>query len=163
MLYNDDQIPTAEILSKMNDAYHVKNTQVEVCDLNEYRQIAEIEEILNLLHYCENFFKWIEGKDSNFDEIKDLIEQTQKDKIMTLGFCGKRGLDYRYGCCEPPKNNDFNKNCNNYCKCEMEIIDKVIKLLTLRNSIIDKECMIRLAKNRMDMLKLIFNKYSKKG
>lgn len=159
MLYNDEQFPTTEILSKMNEAYNVQNNKAEVCDVGEYRQLAELEEIFRLLNYCESFLKWLEGKDNNFEDIKKLIEQTERDKVMTESCCGRRRLDYRYGCCNNEK--DFNKNCTNYCKCEMEILDKVIKLLTLRNSIVDKECMIRLAKNRMDMLKLIFNKYSK--
>ena len=158
MLYNDDQFPNAEILSKMNNAYNKKDCQVEVCEIGEYRQLAELEEIFKLLNYCEEFFKWLEGKDGSFEDIKKLIDQTKEDKVVAESCCGKRGLDYRYGCCD---SKDFNKNCNNYCKCEMEILDKVIKLLTLRNSIVDKECMIRLAKNRMDMLRLIFNKYSK--
>ena len=157
MIYNDEQLPSVDILNKMNEEFSNNNVQVEVCEVSEYRQIAELEEIFRLLNYCEEFFKWLEGKDNNFDEIKKLINQTQGDKVVVESCCGKRGLDYRYGCCEK----DFNKNCTNYCKCEMEILDKVIKLLTLKNSIIDKECMIRLAKNRMDMLRLIFGKYCK--
>lgn len=157
MTYNDEQFPTAEILSKMNEEFSNKNTQVEVCEINEYRQIAELEDIFKMLSFCEEFFKWLEGKDNNFEGIKNLIDQTRRDKVIAENFCGKRCLDYRYGCCEK----DFNNNCKNYCKCEMEILDKIIKLLTLKNSIVDKECMIRLAKNRMDMLRLVFGKYCK--
>ena len=157
MNYNDEQFPSVDILSKMNDEFNKTHLSVEVCEVNEYRQVAELEDIFRLLGYCEEFFKWLEGKDNNFEDIKKLIEQTQKDKVITESCCGKRCLDYRYGCCEK----DFNKNCKEYCKCEMEILDKVIKLLTLRNSIVDKECMIRLAKNRMEMLRLIFGKYCK--
>ena len=157
MIYNDDQLPSVDILAKMNNEFYNKNTQVEVCDVSEYRQIAELEDIFRLLTYCEEFFKWLEGKDNNFEGIKELIKKTQDDKVTTAGCCGKRGLDYKYGHGNCDK--DFNKNCTNYCKCEMEILDKIIKLLTLKNSIVDKECMVRLAKNRMDMLKLIFGKY----
>ena len=157
MMYDDEKLPNAETLAIMNSEYNKNDTQVRVCEINEYRQIAELEDIFRLLNYCEEFFKWLEGKDNNFKDIKELINQTQKDKVMAESCCGRRGLDYRYGCCEK----DFNKNCSNYCKCEMEILDKIIKLLTLRNSIVDKECMIRLAKNRMDMLRLIFGKYCK--
>lgn len=155
MQYNDEQFPNAEILSKMNSLYN--SQQVEICELGEYRQTAELEEIFRLLNCCEGFFRWLEGKDVNFNELNKLIEQTVKDKVTTESCCGKRCLDYRYVC----DDKDFNKNCSNYCKCEMEIIDKIIKLLALKNSIIDKQCMIKLAKNRMDVLRLIFNKYCK--
>ena len=43
----------------------------------------------------------------------------------------------------------------------MEIIEKVIKLLSLKHSIIDKQCMIKLIQSRMDALKLIFHNYVK--
>lgn len=155
MKYNDEQLPTVETLSKMNEAYS-KDLPVEVCELGEYRQVAEIEEILRLLSYCESFLKWLESNDLNSGDIKDLIKQTQRDKVITESCCGRRGLDYRYAC-----EKDFNQNCKNYCKCEMEIIDKVIKLLSLRNSIIDKQCMIKLIGSRMEMLRMIFGKYCK--
>ena len=122
----------------------------------QYRQKAEIEEIFRLLNQCEVFFKWLESEDENFEGIKNLIERISKDKITTQGCCGRHGLDYRYVC-----DKDFNKICCDYCKCEMEIIDRVIKLLTLKNSIVDKECMMRLIKSRMDTLKLVFGKYCK--
>ena len=48
-MYDDNQIPTAEILAKMKEAYQIESVQVEVCEVSEYRQIAEIEEILALL------------------------------------------------------------------------------------------------------------------
>ena len=166
MEYNDELLPNAEIMSKMSKEYNknveVNSAQVEICEMSEYRQKAEIEEILRLLSCCESFFKWLEGKDVDFAEIKKLLENIRDDKITTQGCCHRHGLDYRYACesdfcvCK-----DFNNNCKNYCKCELEIIDRVIKLLTLRNSIVDKECMIKLIKSRMDTFKLIFNKYCK--
>ena len=161
MKYNDESLPSAEIMSKMNNEFNKPNvemmsTQVEICEMGEYRQQAEIEEIYQLLQYCESFFKWLEGKDNNFDEIKNLLEKTISDKTTTLGCCGRHGLDYRYAC-----DKDFNDNCKDYCKCEMEIIEKVIKLLALKNSIVDKQCMIKLVQSRMEALKLIFGKYCK--
>lgn len=162
MNYNDELMPTTEIMTKMNNEFNKPNVdklslnQIEICEMNEYRQKAEIEEIYRLLQYAEGFFKWLESKDDNLDEIKKLLEQTLSDKIITQGCCGRHGLDYRYAC-----DKDFNHSCQDYCKCEMEIIDKVIKLLSLKHSIIDKQCMIKLLQSRMDTLKFIFYKYCK--
>ena len=159
MIYNDEMLPTQEIISKMNSDFNSHNVsalsaQVELCEMTEYRQKAELEDIFRLLTCAEEFFKWLEGK-GDFEDIKKLLENTIADKITTQGCCG-RNLDYRYAC-----DNDFNHNCKEYCKCEMEIIDKVIKILSLKNSIIDKQCMIKLIQSRMDALKFIFGKYCK--
>ena len=213
MEYNDEIFPSPEIMAKMTSAFSASVStqcaQVDICEMTEYRQKAELEEILRLLNFCEGFLKWIESSDANFDDIKQLLEQINKDKIEAMCCCGRHRLDYRFACdrdkngcmlprkehcnnhkdgchdkcdykndcgdfcCDPCgdfdwnkgfdrcKDKDFNRNCKDYCKCELEIIDRVIKLLTLRNSIIDKECMIRLIKSRMDTFKLIFNKYCK--
>lgn len=155
MNYNDEQFPNAEILSIMQEEY-LKENSVEICEVGEYRQVAELEEILRLLSYCEGFLRWLESKDLDNKEIENLINQTQKDKVIAESCCGRRNLDYRYAC-----DKDFNHNCKNYCKCEMEIIDKIIKLLSLRNSIIDKQCMIKLIGSRMEMLRMIFGRYCK--
>jgi hypothetical protein len=80
MIYNDDQLPSVDILAKMNNEFYNKNTQVEVCDVSEYRQIAELEDIFRLLTYCEEFFKWLEGKDNNFEGIKELIKRLRTIK-----------------------------------------------------------------------------------
>ena len=162
MIYDDELMPTTEIMSKMNNEYNNNNVvsaldvQIEVCEMNEYRQKAEMEEIFSLLSCVEEFFKWLESKDASIGDIKKLLEQATSDKITAQGCGGRCGLDYRYAC-----DNDFNHNCQEYCKCEMEIIDKVIKILSLKNSIIDKQCMIKLLQSRMDALKFIFNRYCK--
>ena len=165
MEYNDELMPNAHIMAKMSQEFNIKeNSQktIEICEMSNYRQKAEIEEILRLIHYCEDFFKWLEGKDADFKELEYLIEQTESDKITTQSCCGHYRLDYRYACeSDFEVCRDFNKNCKNYCKCELEILDRVIKLLALRHSIVDKECMLKLMKNRMDAFKLIFNKYCK--
>ena len=151
-MYNDEQLPSVEVLEKMNSEFK----QVEVCEVGEYRQRAEVEEIYSKLLVCENFFKWLESTDPSFSAIKQLLNNVNTDKINTLACCGRGGLDMRYAC-----EKDFNNNCCNYCNCEMEIIDKVIKLLSLKNSIVDKQYMIKLVSSRMQALKLIFNKYCK--
>lgn len=162
MNYNDELMPNAEIMSKMNNEFNQNKAniqsigQIEICEMGEYRQRAEIEEIFGLLQHIEYFFKWLENTDSNANEIKELLEKTISDKIYAQSCCGRHGLDYRYAC-----DKDFNNNCQNYCKCEMEIIDRVIKLLSLKNSIIDKQYMIKLLQSRMDALKFIFSRYCK--
>lgn len=160
-MYNDESLPSAEIMSKMNNEYnnaHIESVdmQVDICEMGEYRQKAEIEEIFRLLQYAEGFLKWLESKDANLDDIEKLLQQTAQDKITAQNCCGRYGLDYRYAC-----DKDFDHNCKDYCKCEMEILDRVIKLLSLKHSIIDKQCMIKLLQSRMDVLKFIFNKYCK--
>lgn len=158
MIYNDEILPTQDIITKMNSDFNkqtvsVFGVQVELCEMSEYRQEAEIEEIFRLLTCAESFFKWLEGK-GEFEDIKKLLDNTILDKITAQNCCGRRPLDYRYAC-----DKDFDNNCKDYCKCEMEIIDKVIKLLSLKNSIVDKQCMIKLIQSRMAALKLIFGKY----
>ena len=71
MNYNDELMPTTEIMTKMNNEFNKPNVdklslnQIEICEMNEYRQKAEIEEIYRLLQYAEGFFKWLESKDDN--------------------------------------------------------------------------------------------------
>lgn len=155
-MYNDELLATNDMVEKMNIEYSAQKSAV-FCEVSELRQLAEVDEIYELLLRCEAFFKWLENKDiSNSEFVAKLISATQNDKVNALSCGGRRGLDYRY-CCD----NDFNKNCCNYCKCEMELIDKIIKILTLKNSIVDKQCMIKLLKSRMDILQLVFNKYAK--
>ena len=160
MIYNDEILPSEEIISKMNNDYvgqsvSVFNVQTDIPEMTEYRQKAELEDIFRLLTQAEEFFKWLEGK-SDFEDIEKLLKNTMSDKITTQNCCGRRPLDYRYAC-----DKDFDHNCKEYCKCEMEIIDKVIKILSLKNSIVDKQCMIKLLQSRMDALRLIFGKCCK--
>ena len=119
MEYNDEVMPSAEIMSKMTNEFKrlvvAENTQVEVCEMTEYRQKIELEEILRLLNYCESFFKWIEGEDSGFNEIKQLLEQINKDKIETLSCC-RKGLDYRYAC-DRDLNGCLKRDCCDHNKC----------------------------------------------
>lgn len=153
-MYNDDCIADGEMIEKMNVEYHKSEG---LCEISELRQMAEVDEIFALLIKCETFFKWLENKDlDNSEFISKLLNETEKDKVEALSCGCRRGLDYRYACCDK----DFNRNCCDYCKCEMEIIDKIIKILTLKNSIVDKQCMIKLLKSRMDILQLVFNKYA---
>ena len=162
MEYLDDKLPTVEVVEKMNTEYKLNNissmgAQVEVCELTEYQQKAEVEEIYQMLQMCEAFFKWLESQD-DFEGLRNLLDKTKQDKIQTLGCCGRYGLDYRYVC-----DKDFHHdNCADYCKCEMEIIDRVIKLLSLKNSIVDKQCMMKLLQSRMEALRLIFGRYCRK-
>jgi len=160
MNYNDEMLPDGELINVMNSEYNSAISdvliQAELNEMGEHRQRAEMEEIFRLLEQCETFFKWLEGKDENFSELKELLAKTHFDKIVAQGCSGKYRLDYRYAC-----DNDFNKNCCDYCKCEMEVIDKIIKLLSLKHSIVDKQCMIKLIQSRMDTLKLVFHKYIK--
>ncbi len=154
-MYNDSEFPTDRVIEKMNAEYN--KATVSMCEVPELKQMAEVDEIFELLLRCEAFFKWLENKDVNNSEmIAKLIETTREDKITALSCGCRRGLDYRY-CCDK----DLNRNCCNYCKCEMELIDKIIKILTLKNSIVDKQCMIKLLKSRMDILQLVFSKYAK--
>ena len=154
-MYNDSEFPTDRVIEKMNAEYN-KST-VSMCEVPELKQMAQVDEIFELLLRCEAFLKWLENKDvDNSEMIAKLIETTREDKITALSCGCRRGLDYRY-CCDK----DFNRNCCNYCKCEMELIDKIIKILTLKNSIVDKQCMIKLLKSRMDILQLVFSKYAK--
>lgn len=150
MEYDDFLLPNTEIMSKMQAEFE----GVTICDMTQEKQKAELDEIFRLLNYCQGFLKWLEGEDGDFEELKKLIEETEKNKVSTAGNCCRRDLDYRYVC-----DKDFNQNCCNYCKCELEILDRVIKLMTLKSSIIDKQCMMRLLKSRMDTLKLVFNRY----
>lgn len=161
MEYNDELMPSAEIMSKMakelDKSINIESTQVEICEMTELRQKAELEELFRLLSMCESFFKWIEG---DKDQLKEMIDTTKSDIVTIEGCCNRYGLDYRYACEEdfhPCK--DFDKDCKKYCKCEFEILDKIIKLLSLKNSIIDKQCMFRLMKNRMDIFRTFFDRY----
>lgn len=152
-MYKDDKLPDDSVVQKMNIEY---GSDI-FCKIAESRQMAELDEIYELLKRCETFLMWLEGKDiSNANEINQKLSATRSDIVLTLGMGCRRGLDYRY-CC----NNDFNKNCCDYCKCEMELMDKIIKILTLKNSIADKQCMMKLLKNRMDVLQFVFNAYAK--
>lgn len=153
-MYNDDVLPSGEIIEKMNIEYSKSDC---FCEISEARQIAEIDEIYELLKRCEAFLNWLEGKDqANASIIDEKLKNTRNDIASALSCGCRRGLDYRY-CCD----GNFNKNCCDYCKCEMELIDKIIKILTLKNSIVDKECMIKLLKSRMDVLQFVFSKYSR--
>ncbi len=170
MEYNDELLPTSEIISAMNSEY---DREVKVCEVGEYRQIAELKEIYSLLDNCEEFFKWLGKTDENFTKCYDFVNRTIQDKVTTACCC-RGGLDYRYcedvmrpPCDKKPEKprhceDDFNDRCCDYCKCELEILDRILKLLTLKNSMADKECMIRLIKSRTDMINLIFNNYCNK-
>lgn len=148
-------LPDGEIVEKMNVEY---GKSQQLCEVSHLRQLAELDEIYELLFKCETLLKWVENKDlTNAEFLHGLVDSTANDKITALSCGCRRGLDYRY-CCDK----DFNKNCCNYCKCEMELIDKIIKILTLKNSIVDKQCMIKLIKSRMDILQHFFNVYAKK-
>ena len=74
--------------------------------MGEYKQKAEMEDIFRLLEECEGFLKWLECKDDNFFELKELLKRTHSDKIVAQGCSGRYGLDYRYAC-----DDDFKKNC----------------------------------------------------
>ena len=160
MEYNDFKLPNDIEVASMNEEFNnkvitLKTNQMEVCEMGELRQKAELEDIFIKLKYCEGFFNWLEGQDSSFNELKKIISHTQNDAVTTLGCCGRYGLDYRYACPET------NYSCANYCRCEMEILDKIIKLMTLKSGIVDKNCMITLLKSRMEILRLVFGKYCK--
>ncbi len=153
-MYNDELLASGEVVEKMNTEF--KRSE-EICEVSHLRQLAELDEIYELLFKCESLLKWVENKDvGNADFLKKLIDDTANDKITALSCGCRRNLDYRY-CCDK----DFNRNCCDYCKCEMELIDKIIKILTLKNSIADKQCMIKLLKSRMDILQHFFCVYAK--
>ena len=153
-MYNDELLASGEVVEKMNTEF--KRSE-EICEVSHLRQLAELDEIYELLFKCESLLKWVENKDvGNADFLKKLIDNTANDKITALSCGCRRNLDYRY-CCDK----DFNRNCCDYCKCEMELIDKIIKILTLKNSIADKQCMIKLLKSRMDILQHFFCVYAK--
>lgn len=153
-MYNDELLASGEVVEKMNTEF--KKSEA-ICEVSHLRQLAELDEIYELLFKCESLLKWVENKDvSNADFLKKLIDDTANDKITALSCGCRRNLDYRY-CCDK----DFNRNCCDYCKCEMELIDKIIKILTLKNSIADKQCMIKLLKSRMDILQHFFCAYAK--
>ena len=161
MRYNDELIPNTEIMSKMNNEYSerrvkMESAQLEINEKTEFRQKAEMEDVFRLLGYCEEFLKWLEGKDSNLSGLREILEKTTSDRVVAQGCCGGYKLDYRYAC-----DKDFNHNCQDYCKCEIEIIDKIIKILSLKHSIVDKQCMIKLLQSRMDVFKFIFHRYCK--
>lgn len=169
MKYNDELLPSGEMVSAMNREYGAK---IKVRNMSENWQIGELKEIYGLLNRCEDFFKWLGKTDENFTNHYDFVNRTIQDKVTTACCC-RGGLDYRY--CEDvmrppcdkkpekprPCEDDFNDRCCDYCKCELEILDRILKLLTLKNSMTDKECMIRLIKSRTDMINLIFNNYCK--
>ena len=153
-MYNDELLASGEVVEKMNTEF--KRSE-EICEVSHLRQLAELDEIYELLFKCESLLKWVENKDvGNAEFLKKLIDDTANDKITALSCGCRRSLDYRY-CCDK----DFNRNCCDYCKCEMELIDKIIKILTLKNSIADKQCMIKLLKSRMDILQHFFCVYAK--
>ncbi len=153
-MYNDELLASGEVVEKMNTEF--KRSE-EICEVSHLRQLAELDEIYELLFKCESLLKWVENKDvGNAGFLKKLIDDTANDKITALSCGCRRNLDYRY-CCDK----DFNRNCCDYCKCEMELIDKIIKILTLKNSIADKQCMIKLLKSRMDILQHFFCVYAK--
>ena len=161
MEYDDYKMPSDVEVNSMAKEFN-ENTvttlsgQVEVCELSELRQRAELTDIFAKLKYCESFFKWLENQDSSFEELESIIIHTKNDQITALSCCGRHGLDYKYACAD-----DFHGSCSNYCRCEMEVIDKIIKLMSLKNSIVDKNCMITLLKSRMEILRLVFGKYCK--
>ena len=111
MKYNDELIANADIMSVMNKEYNMPTPsesikiQAELEEMGEYRQMAEMEDVFRLLDYCEEFLKWLEGKDDNFFALKKLLENTHNDKILAQNCCGRYGLDYRYAC-----DDDFKKN-----------------------------------------------------
>ena len=174
MKYNDFPINVPDsIVEKLNLAYDKKlseNVEIqkvnksidkaEVCELSPYQIDAELHNIRELYSNVQFYLESICKQDPLNAMVKQSLTRTSDEQKVVAENCWNSpcGYDFAQPCQQP-----FHNCCADYCFCEMQLISKIIFLLSLQNCMLDKKLFMKLLKSRVESLSNVFTKYVKKS
>ena len=173
MKYNDFPINFPDsIVEKLNLAYDKKlseNVEIqkvnksidkaEVCELSPYQIDAELQNLNDLYLKTQAHLENIHKQ----DPVNTFVFRALEDITMEQKVVAENCWNHHCNCdFNPPCQQPFHNSCVDYCSCEMQLISKIIFLLSLQNCMLDKKMFLKLLNSRMETLSKVFNIYTRR-